>query len=184
MNKFEWQSKNKIYDHEISIISAACNQWKYEMRTAKEEHEENMPLLVQKQIDSTLKTVLGDRKKYMKLLKSHQKTFYEKTAGDGGSSSHSQSGVEMDEAGNRVISPKSRKTTTGLVKIELNSNDTDSDNSIDRMQGMLQELQNKGKLNLGVGGISGGLVMGDGSAPISSNDLLNVLSAHDEKKYD
>lgn len=52
------------------------------------------------------------------------------------------------------------------------------------MQGMLEELQTKGKLKLGMGAIN--VVGGElgGAAPISQNDLLNVLNAHDEKKYD
>lgn len=115
--------------------------------------------------------MLGDRKKYMKLLKSHQKTFYD------GSSSLSQS-----ESGTRRRSAKSKRTNVAQSKI--NMNDSDSDNSIDRMQGMLEELQTKGKLKLGMGAIN--VVGGElgGAAPISQNDLLNVLNAHDEKKYD
>lgn len=32
VNKFDWEGRNKIYDHEISILSAALNQYQYEMR--------------------------------------------------------------------------------------------------------------------------------------------------------
>jgi len=69
VTKFDWQDRNRIYDHQISLLSARHNEIMFEFKNMKEYMVNSMKAEVQAQIDATFQAVFGDRKKYMRLLK-------------------------------------------------------------------------------------------------------------------
>ena len=90
---------------------------------------------MQAQIDETLQAVLGDRKKYMKLLKNYSTDFYKNL------------GRETPSDGEFIIPKNFRQTV-----IQLDSNDEESDNSIERMKRHLEIIkQDKNYSGLGTG---------------------------------
>ena len=72
-----------------------------------------------------MQAVLGDRKKYLRKLKEFQRDFYEK--------------ISLNKGG-VVFEPAEEKQPEEPVKINLNSSDDDSDNSIDRLNGYIEQL--------------------------------------------
>ena len=72
-----------------------------------------------------MQAVLGDRKKYLRKLKEFQRDFYEK--------------ISLNKGG-VVFEPAEEKQSEEPVKINLNSSDDDSDNSIDRLNGYIEQL--------------------------------------------
>lgn len=71
VTEFDWKDKNRIYDHTISLNTARHNEIEYEFSNMKKFIAGGHKQEIQNQIDSTIQAVLGDRKKYMKLLKEH-----------------------------------------------------------------------------------------------------------------
>ena len=70
-----------------------------------------------------MQAVLGDRKKYLRKLKEFQSEFYSKIGEKGG-----------------LLSEANRSTPEDPFKVNLNSSDDDSDNSIDRLNGYIDKL--------------------------------------------
>ena len=70
-----------------------------------------------------MQAVLGDRKKYLRKLKEFRSEFYRKIGNEGG-----------------FLSDANRQTPEEPCKINLNSSDDDSDNSIDRLNGYIEKL--------------------------------------------
>ena len=85
-------------------------------------------------IDNTMQAVLGDRKKYMKKLKQFKVDFYEEI------------GIKQKESRNPATTREaaafgSDNGVFDVNSLNLDSNDSDSDNSIDRMAGFLDKLK-------------------------------------------
>ena len=78
MTKFDWNAKNKNYDHQISLVMAKNNQLEHDINHMNKYLASTHKTEIQTQIDTTMKSVLGERKKYLKLLKAHSDTFYER----------------------------------------------------------------------------------------------------------
>ena len=115
---------------------------------------------VQEQIDRTIAHVLGDRKKYMSKLKDFQTTFYEKLT---------------------VLSAEVKRGGAVELPIELadpapiphDAADTDSDKSLDRMAGFLDQLKDEGRLELG-----------GGKGDVTNADVAAMLKRHNDEKLE
>ena len=115
---------------------------------------------VQEQIDRTIAHVLGDRKKYMSKLKDFQTTFYEKLT---------------------VLSAEVKRGGAVELPVELadpapiphDAADTDSDKSLDRMAGFLDQLKDEGRLELG-----------GGKGDVTNADVAAMLKRHNDEKLE
>ena len=112
---------------------------------------------MQAQIDATIAAVLGDRKKYMKKLKDFQCDFY----------SRLQDITESFHGGRGDGAPKVRPAS-----IPLDSQDTDSDRSVERIAGFFQQLQEDGRLELG------------GKGDVTNAQVTEMLKRHNDEKLE